>query len=131
VTAAPVNILVVDDDPLICSSYEEILRSHGYHVDTAGSRAAALGVIDSGAGIDVLVVDITLPDADGSDVVREITTRIGQRPTLYVSGWTEEFWNLSDAPGRWLVMRKPIPIPRLIAAVDWLAGRRATRPPTE
>lgn len=130
-TVAPVHILVVDDDPLICSSYEEILRSEGYQVDTAESRAAALGVIDSSANIDVLVVDITLPDADGADVVREITTRIGQRPTLYVSGWTEEFWNLSEAPGRWLVMRKPIPIPRLIAAVDWLAGRRATRPPTE
>lgn len=131
VTAAPVHILVVDDDPLICSSYEEILRSRGYQVDTAESRAAALDVIDSGKSIDVLVVDITLPDADGSEVVLEITTRIGQRPTLYVSGWTEEFWNLSDAPGRWLVMRKPIPIPRLIAAVDWLAGRHSTRPPTE
>lgn len=130
-TVAPVHILVVDDDPLICSSYEEILRSEGYQVDTAGSRAAALDVIDSSADIDVLVVDITLPDADGADVVREITKRIGQRPTLYVSGWTEEFWNLSEAPGRWLVMRKPIPIPRLIAAVDWLAGRRATPPPTE
>ena len=33
-----------------------------------------------------------------------------------MSGWTDEFWNLSNAPGRWLVMQKPIPIPRLIAA---------------
>jgi hypothetical protein len=48
-----------------------------------------------------------------------------------VSGWTDEFWNLSNAPGRWLVMQKPIPIPRLIAAVEWLAGRRATRPDGE
>src|SRR5690348_13030871 len=36
------HILVVDDDPQICRAYDEILRSHGYEVVTAGSRAAAL-----------------------------------------------------------------------------------------
>jgi DNA-binding response OmpR family regulator len=122
-------LLIVDDDPLICQSYDEILRSHGYDVAVAGSRHAALETIDRLSGaIDLLVLDIALPDADGSDLAHEISERIGTRPTLYVSGWTDEFWNLSSAPGRWLVMQKPIPVPRLLAAVDYLAGRRATRP---
>jgi DNA-binding response OmpR family regulator len=122
-------VLVVDDDPSICESYVEILRAEGFDVVTAGSRAAALSEIDRLEGsVDVLVLDIALPDADGSDLAHEIVAKIGQRPTLYVSGWTDEFWNLSNAPGRWLVMQKPIPIPRLIAAIEWLAGRRATRP---
>jgi DNA-binding response OmpR family regulator len=123
---------VVDDDPSICSAYVEILRAEGYEVVTAGSRAAALAEIERLDGaVDVLVLDIALPDADGAELAHEIVGRIGQRPTLYVSGWTDEFWNLSNAPGRWLVMQKPIPIPRLIAAVEWLAGRRATRPDAE
>lgn len=126
------HVLVVDDDPMICAAYEEILHAHGYDVATAGSRAGALQQIDRVNGsLDVLVLDIGLPDADGAQVAREIADRIGSRPTLYVSGWTDEFWNLSDAPGRWLVMQKPIPVPRLVAAVDYLAGRRATRPDTE
>lgn len=125
-------MLVVDDDPLICQSYDEILRAHGYDVALAGSRRAALQEIERLAGaIDVLVLDIALPDADGADLAHEITDMVGLRPTLYVSGWTDEFWNLSAAPGKWLVMQKPIPVPRFLAAVDYLSGRRATRPENE
>ncbi|HEY4218761.1 MAG TPA: response regulator [Gemmatimonadaceae bacterium] len=131
-TVSASQILVVDDDPSICSAYVEILRGEGYDVVTAGSRAAALAEIERLNGaVDVLVLDIALPDADGAELAHEIVAKIGARPTLYVSGWTDEFWNLSNAPGRWLVMQKPIPIPRLIAAVEWLAGRRATRPDGE
>lgn len=128
--APPVtHVLVVDDDPTICAAYDQILRSRGYEVSTAASRADALAQIDRLDGmVDVLIIDITLPDADGAELAREIIERIGLRPALYVSGWAEEFWNLSEAPGRWLVMQKPIPIPRLIAAVEYLAGKR-TRPP--
>ncbi|MDB4877653.1 MAG: response regulator transcription factor [Gemmatimonadetes bacterium] len=125
-------MLVVDDDPSICESYVEILRAEGFDVATAGSRAAALSEIERLDGsVDVLVLDIALPDADGADLAHEIVAKIGERPTLYVSGWTDEFWNLSNAPGRWLVMQKPIPIPRLIAAIEWLAGRRSTRPESD
>jgi DNA-binding response OmpR family regulator len=128
--AAPGSyVLIVDDDPTICAAYDQILRSRGYDVATAGSRADALTQIDRLDGmVDMLIMDITLPDADGTDLAREIIERIGSRPALYVSGWSEEFWDLSDAPGRWLVMQKPIPIPRLIAAIEWLAGKR-TQPP--
>lgn len=114
---------------MIRSTYDEILSGHGYEVTTAGSRADAMAqVAQSTAWPDVLILDISLPDGDGSDVARDISAQIGLRPTLYVSGWTDEFWNLFDAPGRWLVMQKPIPIPRLIAALDWLSGKRETRP---
>jgi DNA-binding response OmpR family regulator len=129
---ATLHVLVVDDDPAICTAYDEILRAEGYQVATASSRAAALSQIDLLDGsVDVLVLDIALPDADGTELAQEIVAKIGQRPTLYVSGWTDEFWNMSNAPGRWLVMQKPIPIPRLLAAIEWLAGRRTTRPDGE
>jgi CheY-like chemotaxis protein len=128
-SASSPHVLVVDDDPQICRAYDEILRAQGYNVATAGSRAAALTqVAQLDGSIDVLILDIGLPDADGAELAHEITELIGVRPTLYVSGWTDEFWNLSDAPGRWLVMQKPIPIPRLIQAADYLAGRRTSKP---
>ena len=123
------RVLIVDDDPAICTAYHEILGAHGYEVVTAGSRASAIREIDRYKGaMQVLILDIGLPDADGAELAREIHDTIGPRPTLYVSGWTDEFWNLSDAPSPWLVMQKPIPIRKLLDAVDFLSGRRTARP---
>lgn len=120
-SVAPKRILIVDDDAAICQAYSEVLSTHGYEVVCAGSRAAALeAVAQSGGAIDALILDIGLPDGDGSEVARDIAERIGQRPTLYVSGWADDFWQLSDAPGRWRVRQKPIPIPWLLDTVRWL-----------
>ena len=127
--AARPLLLIVDDDAAICSAYEQIFGAHGYDVVTAGSRSTALSTVEKVDGaIDVMVLDIGLPDADGADLAKEIHQKVGPRPTLYVSGWADEFWDLSDAPTPWLVMQKPIPIAKLVAAVDYLAGRRKTLP---
>lgn len=117
------RILIVDDDRSICEAYREILTTEGYDVLTAGSAEEALAALDGAGGrIDVLILDIGLPDADGADLARDISARIGNRPTLYVSGLADDFWQLGDAPGRWRVRQKPIPIPWLVETVKWLAA---------
>src|SRR5262249_37444990 len=72
--AAPVShVLIVDDDAAICAAYDQVLTSRGYEVATARSRADALAQIERLDGmVDVLIVDITLPDADGTELAREI-----------------------------------------------------------
>jgi DNA-binding response OmpR family regulator len=120
--AAPVRVLVVDDDQAILAIYDEVLRQQGYAVVTAASCAQATERMDAINGdAQVLVVDFGLPDGDGSDFTRSAATKYGPRPTLYVSGWTDEFWNFEDLVGKWMIMRKPVPIPKLLAAVRWLA----------
>jgi DNA-binding response OmpR family regulator len=122
VTDAPQRILVVDDDPAICQIYREVLEREGYAVVTAGSVAEATTRMDEIKGdAQVLLVDLGLPDGDGADFVRDAAAKYGPRNTMYVSGWTDEFWQLEDAPGRWLIMRKPLPIKKVLAAVNWLA----------
>lgn len=115
------RILVVDDDPAITTLYHEVLRGVGYDVVTAGSISEAMAAMERINGdAQVLVVDLGLPDGDGADFVRDAAVRFGAKPTMYVSGWTDEMWQLSEAPGRWIVMRKPLPVKRLLAAVKWL-----------
>ena len=114
-------MLVVDDDPTICQIYDEVLRGSGYDVMTAKSVGDAIARMDSVNGeVQVLVVDLGLPDGDGADFVRASSAKYGDRPTIYVSGWADEFWQLHDAPGRWLIMRKPVPNKKLLSAVHWL-----------
>ena len=115
------RVLVVDDDPAITTLYDEVLRGQGYDVVTAGSIAEAMAVMERIRGeAQVLVVDLGLPDGDGAEFVRDATAKFGTRPTMYVSGWTDEMWQLSEAPGRWIVLRKPLPVKRLLAGVKWL-----------
>jgi two-component system KDP operon response regulator KdpE len=112
------RILVVDDDPAVRRAYEEVLTAEGYQVATAGGRAEGLAALDRVNGqVDVFVVDIGLRDADGPEFARDAVERYGTRPTIYVSGWTEDFWDLSGAPGPWVVLRKPVPGPQLLEAL--------------
>ena len=120
-TSAKRRVLIVDDDPSICRAYDEVLRAEGYDVVTSGSRAEGLAALERLNGaVDAFIVDIGLRDADGPDFARDAVDRFGKRPTIYVSGWTDDFWDLSNAPGPWMVLRKPVPVPRLLAALRWL-----------
>jgi DNA-binding response OmpR family regulator len=115
------RVFVVDDDPAITQIYDEVLKGMGYDVVTAGSCADAMAKLDAIKGdVQVLVVDLGLPDGDGADFVKDAAAKYGSKPTMYVSGWSDEFWQLHDAPGRWIIMRKPLPIKKLLAAVGWL-----------
>ncbi len=115
------RILIVDDDPAICRAYQEVLKAEGYDVVTAPSRAEGLATLEQLDGaVDAFIVDIGLRDADGPDFARDAVAKFGTRPTIYVSGWTDDFWDLSNAPGPWVVLRKPVPVPRLLASLRWL-----------
>ena len=77
--AAPVRngrlrLLVVEDHPDTARMLGRLLRSSGYDVETAGSAAAALQLVES-RPFDLLVSDIGLPDATGHDLMRQIRQR--------------------------------------------------------
>ena len=115
------RVLVVDDDQIILKMYEDVLASQGYDVVSAASSNEAMQKMDDINGdIDVMLVDLGLPDGDGAELARNLASKHGSKPTMYVSGWTDEFWQLQDAPGRWLIIPKPVPLKKLIAAVRWL-----------
>lgn len=70
-TAGPIRLLVVDDEPQIRRFLRTSLAAHGYDVIEADSAAAALRVVTT-AKPDVLILDLGLPDQDGAEVIRRI-----------------------------------------------------------
>lgn len=67
----PPRILIVDDEPNILGTLAPILRDRGYDVVTAMNGRSALAVIDR-EKLDLLVLDLGLPDIDGVDLCRTI-----------------------------------------------------------
>ncbi len=65
------RILVVEDDPSIQLLLQHVLGSAGYHIRSVESGAAALAALEED-DIDLLVLDLMLPDMDGYDVCQRI-----------------------------------------------------------
>jgi two-component system KDP operon response regulator KdpE len=70
-TAGQPQVLVVDDEPQIRRLLSVSLSSHGYRVETAASGTEALDRL-SGETFDIVLLDLGLPDMDGSEVCRLI-----------------------------------------------------------
>lgn len=69
----PFSILVVDDDPDILTIIRDNLELDGYIVYTAEGGKEAIATFKANA-IDMIVLDLMLPDMDGIQVCRTIRT---------------------------------------------------------
>jgi DNA-binding response OmpR family regulator len=66
-----VKVLVVEDEDRIASFLGKGLRAQGYAVERAATGAEALGRARD-PNLDLIILDLGLPDIDGSDVLRRI-----------------------------------------------------------
>ena len=116
----PARVLVVDDEALIRWSLNERLSSAGYEVHEAGDGAAALNYFRDGAPrIDLVVLDLKLPDADGVDLLKKIK-RLSPtcRVILMTAFGTPD--KLVDARdnGAYDVVSKPFNLDKMLQAVE-------------
>ena len=63
------RVLVVNDEPAVCKSLEEVLRKHRCSVLSVATRSAAETAL-SKDGFDLIFLDSHLPDGEGKDVLR-------------------------------------------------------------
>jgi two-component system, OmpR family, response regulator MprA len=70
-TAAAARVLVVDDDPKMLSMMRRVLEVDGYDVQVAGEGDTALEIVRRGP-VDLLILDVMLPGANGFDVCRTV-----------------------------------------------------------
>jgi len=66
---APVNILLVDDQPAKLLSYEVILRELGENLVMAGSAAEALELLLK-TDVALILMDVCMPELDGFELVK-------------------------------------------------------------
>ena len=83
------RVLVVDDEPEIVEVVKAYLEREGLAVNTADSVAAALVALERHA-TDLLVLDITLPDGSGLDVLRSASLPNARIPTIVLTARGEE-----------------------------------------
>ncbi|MGH6883521.1 MAG: response regulator, partial [Hypericibacter sp.] len=71
------KIVVIDDDIRNIFSLASALEEYGIELSYAESGRAGLDVLDAQPDVDVVLVDIMMPDMDGYETIREIRSRPG------------------------------------------------------
>lgn len=64
------RVLLVEDDARVAAALRDVLGRHGFAVRVVGTAAAVLPALDD--GVDVVVLDVGLPDGDGFEVCSRI-----------------------------------------------------------
>src|SRR5271166_3942610 len=90
------QILVVDDDPLVCRAIEIYLERRNFRVTVADGGEAGLRALE-GTAFDLMIVDIFMPHMRGFESIRIFHERAPTVPLIAMSGYA--FANLnSPAP---------------------------------
>jgi CheY-like chemotaxis protein len=83
-------ILVADDEPLLLSVVGRLLVPEGFAVLTAVDGPDALEKFGTGDGIDLVLLDMTMPGLSGAQVFHELRRRRANVKVLLTSGYAED-----------------------------------------
>jgi PAS domain S-box-containing protein len=83
------QLLLIDDDIVVRSTIEEQLESRGTSVTTAADVATALAAL-RGASFDIVILDLTLPDGSGLDVLTALREQGSSAHVIVLSGAATE-----------------------------------------
>jgi two-component system OmpR family response regulator len=119
-----IRVGLCEDDPAIRRVVVEALRLTGHEVVAAHNGGEALRLFAQDAGLDVLILDIGLPDSDGRDVCQALRSAGQSAPVLFLTALGAVHERLSGfSAGGDDYVPKPFDVRELIARVDALAKR--------
>lgn len=125
------HVLIVDDHRSFADALELVLRSTlagSPRCSCAASVAEGLRLVSQGDPYDLAVVDLMLPDGNGTTVVREIKRRSPGTPVVVLTASQD----LSEAlaAGADKAMPKMTPLEEMVACLGYLA-RMPDQPGTQ
>ena len=118
------RVLVVDDDPMVCSAIEVCLTRKGFEVTVADGGEAGMRALES-TDFDVMLIDVFMPHMRGFELIRMFRERKPDLPVIAMSGYA--FANTERAPdflrmtiefGAAFCLRKPFTPEALLTSVN-------------
>ena len=112
----PLRILLIDDDPLLIQSLQEVLVADGHDVTTANGGQAGIDAFvaanQTPLPFDAVVTDLGMPYVDGRRVAAAVKSACATTPVILLTGWGQRLVAEDDVPPHVdRVLNKP---PRLL-----------------
>jgi CheY-like chemotaxis protein len=119
------RILVVDDDPSVCSAIQTWLENKDYEVVLASGGVSGLNALEAET-FDLMVVDIFMPGMNGFESVRVFHQRAPHVPLIAISGYVfrehhspaPDFLRMALDLGASCCLHKPFTPNQLLRAID-------------
>lgn len=113
------TVLVVDDEEVVRRIVGRVLAHAGLRVLSAADGTEALARVQSNDSIDLVVLDLTMPQMSGVEVHRRLATLRPELPVVLMSGYDthdvlREHEELKDTP----LLQKPFDVAKLLALVQ-------------
>jgi two-component system response regulator HydG len=121
-------VLIVDDDPDLCSNLWDLLRERSYRVAVAHDEDEA-GHLLHHHDFRIVMIDMKLPRGDGHRVFQRVRQTNPQARTVVITGHRAEMnpvIQLVVAEGADAVCYKPFDVPRLLSTLQRLTDKFRT-----
>jgi len=118
------KVLIVDDDIRNIFALTTVLEDYGMHIVSADNGRDAIHLLQGDTEIDVVLMDIMMPELDGIDTMREIR-KIPQRKPLPIVAVTAKAMkgdrDRCIEAGAWDYLSKPVDTEQLLSVLRaWL-----------
>lgn len=119
------NILVIDDEPVVCSSCRRLLKEEGYSVETVSRAKEGMQRMKQ-KDYDVVITDLRMPDITGLEMLEFIKNNFPDTQVIMITG----FSTIANAVesiklGAFDYVPKPFTPDELLTVVRRAAGKRA------
>jgi DNA-binding NtrC family response regulator len=112
------KILIVDDDPVVLKSLQDLLSFRGFSPDVAIGGQEAIVFLDQNS-YDLVLLDLHMPYVSGHDVMAHIRNNSINTSVIIVSGETSfEAAKNACSQGAYDFLRKPYATDELIITIN-------------
>ncbi len=122
------SVLFVDDEPGIRQLGARVLGAAQCDTYVAGNGKEAIAVLEK-APIDLVIIDIIMPDKEGVETIMEIKARWPELKIIAISGGgrvgPDDFLHLASMVGADATMRKPLNFKDMVGIVAKVLAPKA------
>ena len=108
-------VLVIDDEPLVRKTLARLLEGLGLTALMAGTGAEGLQILAARDDVALVLLDLSMPEMSGAEVLSRISALRPSLPVYVVSGWVADREELGLARG---VIQKPFTARELAAVLE-------------
>src|SRR5256884_8340920 len=112
------RILLVDDDPTVRDSLNDVLLSRGYSVIPAENGQQALDLANE-SSVDLVLLDLNMPVKNGWDTYEQLTREHPLIPVIIATARPNQLFTAIH-PGAGALLEEPMDIPTVLRTIEKL-----------